>query len=151
MTDARIDFDPSLSRISPDEWTRPFWDAAREHRLVAARCGECGAFRMPPTALCWRCRSRAIEWVDLPGTGTVYTFTVARHPLTPEARHAVPYVIAVVALDSAEGARLITNVVGIAPEEVAIDMAVEVVFDDVTEDTTVPRFRPTGQRARPPE
>ena len=81
---------------------------------------------MPPTAFCWRCRSREIEWVDLPGTGNIY------------------YVIAVVSLDGAEGARLITNIVGVDVDNVAIDMPVQVVFDDVTTSVTVPRFRPIG-------
>ena len=140
----RVGFDADLAQLFPDQWTQPFWDAARDHRLIAARCGACGAFRMPPTAFCWRCRSREIEWVDLPGTGNIYTFTIARHALTPAAQAAVPYVIAVVSLDGAEGARLITNIVGVDVDNVAIDMPVQVVFDDVTTSVTVPRFRPIG-------
>jgi uncharacterized protein len=142
VTDAHIAFGPELAQVSPDAWTQHFWDAAREHRLVAPRCAVCGKFRMPPTAFCWNCRSRETEWVELPGTGTVYTFTVARHALTAAAREAVPYVIAVISLDDAGGARLISNVVGVAPEEVVIGLPVEVAYDDVSDQLTVPRFRP---------
>jgi uncharacterized OB-fold protein len=154
-SDTHLDFEPSLTAIFPDQWTRPFWDAAHEHRLVACRCADCHTFRMPPTAMCWRCRSRAVEWVDLPGTGSVYTFTVARHALTPAAQAAVPYVIAVVALDGAGGARLITNLVGVEPADVTIDMPVTVVFDDVSDTVSVPRFRPvdpaSGQTGPSPQ
>jgi uncharacterized OB-fold protein len=140
--DAHLEFEAALTGIFPDQWTRPFWEAAREHRLVACRCTACGTFRMPPTAFCWNCRSRSAEWVDLPGTGSVYTFTVARHPLTPAVRAAVPYVIAVVTLDGAGGARLISNVVGVTPAQVKIDMPVTVVFDDISDRVSLPRFRP---------
>lgn len=140
----RPGFAPELAATFPDAWTSPFWDAAREHRLVAPRCGACGTFRLPPTAFCWKCRSQDTEWVDLPGRGTVYTFTVARHALTPAAQDATPYVVAVIALEGAGGARLISNVVGVPCEEVTIGMPVEVVFDDVTPTSTIPRFRPAA-------
>jgi uncharacterized protein len=142
MTDAHLDFADEITRVYPDAWTRHFWDAAREHRLVVARCKVCGADRMPPTPFCWQCRSQDTEWVELPGTGTVYTFTIARHALTPATENALPYVIAVIALDGTEGARLISNVVGITPDDVAIGMPVEVVYDDVSPDVTIPRFQP---------
>ena len=140
--DLNVGFDPALSQVYPDQWTAAFWDAAREHRLIVMRCADCQTFRHPPTPFCWKCRSRNVEWVDLPGTGTVYTFMVARHALTPAVRDAVPYVVAVVALDGADGVRLITDIVGIDPDDVAIDLPVEVVFEDVTDTVTMPRFRP---------
>lgn len=136
-----IDFSPDLMRTYPDVWTKPFWDAARQHRLVCARCTACGTFRMPPTAICWKCRSREMDYPQLPGTGTVYTFTIARHALVRETRDALPYVVATIALDGAQGARLISNVVGCDPEMVEIGMPVEVVFDDISPDQTIPRFR----------
>lgn len=139
-----IDFEPSLMRTYPDVWTKPFWDAAREHRLVACQCVACGTFRMPPTAFCWKCRSRETRYVDLPGTGEIYTFTIARHALVPEARAALPYVVATIALDGAPGARLISNVIGVDPEAVDIGMKVEVVFDDISPEQTIPRFRLCG-------
>ncbi len=52
-----------------------------EDRLVAPRCTNCGTFRLPPPPFCFVCQHRDVEWVELPGTGTVYSFTVVRHPL----------------------------------------------------------------------
>jgi uncharacterized OB-fold protein len=140
--DAHLPFDEQLTTLHPDRWTRPFWDAAAEHRLVGHQCAACGAFRHPPGPFCWQCRSREARWVDLPGTGTVYSFTVVRHPMTPAAKDAVPYVVALVALDGAPGVRLITNLVGVEPGAVRIGLPVRVVWDDLRPGTTVPRFAP---------
>ncbi len=135
-------FDPAMADLHADRWTAPYWDAARDHRLSVARCTACGAFRMPPSPYCRDCRSQEIDWVDLPGTATLYAFTVARHALVPGAREAVPYVIGIVEPDGAPGVRIVTNVVGGDPDAVAIGLRLEVVYDDVTPDSTIPRFRP---------
>jgi uncharacterized OB-fold protein len=74
------------------------------------------------------------------GRGTVYSFTVTHQNQTPGFRDEVPYVLAIVELE--EGPRLMTNIVGCAPDAVRIGMPVEVVFDDVTADVTLPKFRP---------
>lgn len=140
--DAHLSFDDQLTTLHPDRWTQPFWDAAAEHRLIAHQCSACGTFRHPPGPFCWQCRSREARWVDLPGTGNVYSFTVVRHPMTPAAKDAVPYVVALVALDGAPGVRLITNVIGVDPEAVRIGLAVRVVWDDLRPGTAVPRFAP---------
>jgi hypothetical protein len=132
----------SLARLAPDAWTEPFWLAAREHRLVAPRCKECGAFRMPPAPYCWQCRTQAVDWVALSGRGSVYTFSVARQALVPLLREAVPYVVAVVELDDAPGLRLVANVIDVDPAQMRIGMPVRVVWDDVDEATTIPRFVP---------
>ncbi len=135
-------FPPGLTELTPDKWTAPFWDAAREHRLVAPQCRQCLTFRMPPTPFCPNCRAQDVEWVQLSGRGSVYTFTVAHHPVVPELKDSVPYVIAVVSLEGAGDARLITNIVGCSPEAVQVDAPVQVVWDDRPDGSTIPRFVP---------
>lgn len=130
-----------LVDLYPDPTSEPFWRAAREHRLVCQRCAACGAFRMPPAPLCHACSSFDAAWVDLPGTGEVYSFTVVRHAVVPAMREHLPYVITVVTLDGAPTARLITNIVAVAPEAIEIGMPVEVAWDDATDDATIPLFR----------
>lgn len=127
-----------------DDATRPFWDAALEGRLVAPRCTACGTFRLPPSPLCFACRHREVEWVELPGTGTVYTFTVVRHPLAPHLADVVPYVAAVVELDGATGAgsRMLVNVVDCDPDEIAVGDRVRVRWDRVSDSLALPRFAP---------
>jgi uncharacterized protein len=138
-----------LFSLNADAWTEPYWTAARERRLVCQRCAACGAFRMPPSPFCSACRSQATDWVELPGTGSVYSFTVARHAAVPELRSSLPYVIAVVALDGAPGARLVTNIVECEPGSVEIGQPVRVVWDDLGGDVVVPRFAPDVAVTRP--
>jgi len=127
-----------------DESTRPFWEAALEGRLVAPRCTECGTFVLPPEPRCFNCRSTTFEFVELPGTGAIYTFTIVRHPLAPQLSEVVPYVSGVVDLDGTQGAgaRMIANIVDVDPDTVAIGDKVQIVFQPVSDTFVVPRFRP---------
>jgi uncharacterized protein len=124
--------------------TQPFWDAAKQDRLVAPRCTSCGTFRLPPSPFCFQCRSRDVEWVELPGTGTIYTFTVVRHPLHPDLADACPYVSGVVELDGTQGAgaRMLVNIIDVDPDTVRIGDRVEIVWEHVNAEMTTPRFRP---------
>ena len=131
-----------MANLSPDEWSAPFWVAANEHRLVAPRCTTCATFRMPPTPFCWNCRHQEVEWVELPGRGTIFTFIVTRQALIPELVDAIPYTVAVVELEGASGCRLVSNILQADPDELEIGMPVKVAWDDVTETVTVPRFVP---------
>ncbi len=120
--------------------TRPFWDACRRHQLVVQRCTACGTFRHPPAPVCWRCRSFAHAWEPASGRGSVFSYAVVQRAFLPEVP--VPHTIAVVALDDVPGVRLISNLIDAEPTQVHIGLPVEVVFDDVAPDVTVPRFRP---------
>ena len=135
----------SLASLHPDAWSEPFWVAVSEHRLTCQQCGECGALRMPPSAFCPRCRSQEVTWAPLSGRGTVFSFTVARHALTPELAECLPYVVAVIDLEGAPGARLVANIVDVETENVRIGMPVEVVWVDVEDSpVSIYRFRPVG-------
>jgi hypothetical protein len=132
---------PMLSfTLVADRWTRPFWDAAAEHRLVAARCADCGRFRMPPTPFCPDCRLQALQWVTLTGLGTIYSYTVVMRALVPGAEDCIPYVPAIIALEGAEGARLISNVVDAPIDRLHIGDPVQVVWHDYPDGLSVPRF-----------
>ena len=127
-----------LPRI--DEESRGFWEALARHELYFQRCRDCGTKRFYPRALCPSCLSSATEWVRASGRGTVYSFTVTYQNQAPGFREDLPYVLAVVELE--EGVRLMTNIVGCAPETVHIGMSVAVVFEDVTPGVTLAKFRP---------
>jgi uncharacterized OB-fold protein len=131
-----------LIHLMPDPFTRIFWDAAAEHRLVVPRCTSCGTYRLPPSAFCWKCQAQAVEWVEQPGRGTLYSYTVVWHPLLPDLAHSVPYVPAVVELPGTNGCRLVGAMVDVAPADVRIGMEVELVWRDVREGETVPTWRP---------
>jgi hypothetical protein len=127
-----------------DETTQPFWDAALEGRLLGSRCTKCGTFLLPPQPFCFVCQNATFEWTELPGTGTIYSFTVVRHPLAPHLAEVVPYVSGVIELDGTQGAgcRMIANIVDCDPESVRIGDKVRVAFDKVSDTMAVPRFAP---------
>jgi uncharacterized OB-fold protein len=137
-------FPALLNDSYADESTKPFWDAALEGRLLSSRCTNCGTFVLPPTPYCFVCQHHEFEWVELPGTGTIYAFTVVRHALTPELANAVPYVSGVIELDGTQGAgtRMICNIVDCDPETVRIGDPVRVVFEKVSDTYAMPRFTP---------
>jgi uncharacterized OB-fold protein len=91
-----------------DAITAPFWDAAREHRLVVQRCAACGAHQFYPRPFCLACdRDDALEWVEALGTGVVYSVVTVHMQVVPELEP--PYQVAVVELT--EGPRITANVV----------------------------------------
>ncbi|MCD4533004.1 OB-fold domain-containing protein [Nocardioides sp. cx-169] len=127
--------------ITADSTTEPFWLAAKERRLVAAQCGDCGHFRLPPTAYCPQCQSTAVDWPELSGRAVVYSFAVVHgFPGLPDAT----LVPAVVDLPDAPGARLVTNVVGVLPEDVRIGMELVVDFHPINDGWLLPVFRVAG-------
>jgi len=129
-----------LVRIVADRWTEPFWSAACDDRLTCAQCANCGRFRMPPSPFCPYCQSQDLNWPDLPGTGTVYSFTVVERAVLPGSEDSIPYVAAVIALDGAEPARLISNIVDSDADAIRIGAPVRVVFDHLSDGQSLPRF-----------
>jgi uncharacterized OB-fold protein len=137
-------FPVTLDDPYADESTQPFWEAALEGRLLASQCCQCGQFLLPPQPRCFNCQGAEFKWEELPGTGTIYSYTVVRHPLVPFVREAVPYVSAVIELDGTQGAgsRLLANVIDCDPEAVSIGDRVQVAFDRLSDTLAIPRFAP---------
>ncbi len=122
-----------------DADTRPFWDAVAEHRLCVQRCGECERLRHPPSPLCPACHSDRHEWFELSGRGEIYTYTVVHRPVAPDQQ--VPFIIVAIALEGADGLRLVSNLVDADPSQVQIGLAVEVAWEDLGPELALPRFR----------
>lgn len=120
-----------------------YWGKAKEHELWLRQCGDCGGTYFYPRDICPACFSRKTEWVRSSGRGTLYSFAIVHRAPHPAFQGAIPYVVAMVELEG--GARVPTNLIGIepSPEKIKIGMTVEVVFDDVTPEVTLPKFRPT--------
>lgn len=123
----------------PDKDSQAYWDAARRHELVLQRCSECNRFRFYPRLICPYCLSDQFQWRRASGRGAIYSFTVIHRPPFPAFRDRVPYVLALIDLE--EGVRMMSNVVSCDPRAVEIGMAVEVTFEDITEEITLPKFR----------
>jgi uncharacterized protein len=124
----------------PEIERKPFWDYCRKHELRVQKCTACGHLNSPSTVYCPKCLADSFEWVKLSGKGKVFSFAVVRQPYHKAFANDLPYVIAAIELE--EGPRVMSNIVGCKPETIKIDMPVEVQFDDVTEEVTLPRFKP---------
>jgi len=125
-----------------DDESEPFYRGAKERKLMLLRCSSCGTWRMPGRDRCVDCWSEESEWVQASGRGKLYSFGIMHQQYHPAFADAIPYNYAYVELD--EGPRLITNIVGCPNEALRVDMPVEAVYDDVSAETTLVRFRPVG-------
>ncbi|MGX1909493.1 Zn-ribbon domain-containing OB-fold protein [Streptomyces phaeochromogenes] len=143
MTGARFDL-PEV-----DAFTRPYWDAAAEGRLLLRWCGACGRAHHYPREFCPRCWSEDVTWEPASGRATLYTWSVVHRNDLPPFGSRTPYVAAVV--DLAEGPRMMTEVVECGEEALRVGMALEVAFR--TEEgeeaegavaVAVPVFRPAS-------
>lgn len=118
---------------------RPFWAAAREGRLSMQKCGECEHIRYPIQIVCPRCLSDQFSWETLSGRGTVFSALVFHQVYNKAFAEDVPYQVSLIQLD--EGPRMYSNVVGVPPEAVKVGDRVEAIFDPVTDEVSIPRFR----------
>jgi uncharacterized protein len=118
----------------------PFWQGCRSGELRYQRCLACGLSNFPPTEHCRQCLSAELRWTQSGGVGEIYSWTVVHRPVTPEFEP--PYAPAIVTLD--EGYQMLTNIVGVAPEDLAIGMRVRVEFHAVGPDLTLPYFTAQG-------
>ncbi|MGH7848318.1 MAG: Zn-ribbon domain-containing OB-fold protein [Candidatus Binatia bacterium] len=122
--------------------SKPFWEGCKNHQLLLPHCQRCGNYWFPAGATCPKCLSTQWEWSKSSGKGKIYSFGVYHRLYHKGFEADLPYALVVVQLD--EGPRVMSNVVGCAPDKLTCDMPVEVVFDDVTEETTLYKFRPVA-------
>jgi uncharacterized protein len=114
----------------------PFWQGCQSGELRYQRCDACGLANFPPTEHCRQCLSAELRWTNSAGVGEIYSWTVVYRPVTPEFEP--PYAPAIITLD--EGYQMLTNVVGVAPGNLAIGMRVQAHFHVVGPDLTLPYF-----------
>lgn len=126
----------------PDPVTQPYWDSLKAHAMQIQRCNDTGKYFFYPRGLSPFTLSDNISWETVSGKGTLYAYTIVQNQRQPGFAEEVPYIVAMVELD--EGPRMMTNLIEIeaTPETVKIGMPVEIVYDDVTEEITLPKFRP---------
>lgn len=138
-SDAAAAASPPARRPRPaiSDDTRFFWDGVARGELLIQRCASCGALRHPPRPMCARCRSPEWDAARSSGLGAVYSYVVHHSPPVPG--FDPPFVVALVELE--EGVRIVSNLVGVAPDAVAIGLPVEVSFEQVDAELTLPLFR----------
>lgn len=117
-----------------------YFSEAKAGRLVYQHCLDCGANIFYPRSVCTTCMSESLEYLPSSGKGVIYSFTTLHLPGHPAFKDEVPYTVVLVTLE--EGVRVLADLADCDPDEVHVDMPVEVFFEDVNEEFTVPRFRP---------
>ena len=126
-----------------DDLNRPFWEGLEAGELRLQRCADCRHLRYPIAETCPRCLSGDAAWERVSGRATVHS-TIVFHQLYHRAfADEIPYNVSLVELD--EGPRMISNVVGVAPDAVAVGDRLEVVFERLPEGVTINRFRVVGR------
>jgi uncharacterized OB-fold protein/acyl dehydratase len=134
---------PFRPAIGPD--TRFFWDGVRDGELRIQRCAECGRLRHPPGPMCPQCNATKRDHVAASGRGTLHSYVVHHHPAVPGLDP--PFVVALVDLE--EGVRMVGNLLDCPPDQVLIGMPVELVFQEMDDELTLPQWRPAGRSEEP--
>jgi uncharacterized OB-fold protein len=124
-----------------DELSQPFWDAAKQHRLVIQRCGECRYYNHPPRPVCERCSSQRLEFATVSGRGTIYTFTVMHQSSVAGFEDEVPYINIVVELDEQPMLFMVSNLPHAEKDKIRIGGRVEVRFEKRGLELVLPQFR----------
>lgn len=132
------DYAKPIPTVTPE--MRPFFDGAKRGELRVQRCSTCGTHRFPARAICSECLSTTAEWVAVSGRGTVFSFNVMHQVYHPGFAAEVPYAVVIVQL--AEGAKMVSNLIGVAPHAIRIGMPVQVVFEPISDEITLPKFAP---------
>jgi uncharacterized OB-fold protein len=123
------------------DFNRPFWEGTRLGEFRLQHCNSCGKVWAPNGPVCPHCFSDDYRWDRMSGRGTIATWVVFHKLYHPSFARDLPYNVAFIQLE--EGPRIIANVVGASNDELRIGMPVEVTFDKVNEEVTIPRFRPS--------
>ena len=125
----------------PNEWTKPFWDAAKRGELALQRCQACRRFQHPPYATCVNCMAIDLQFEPVRGAGAIYSYTIMYHGGDKRFASAIPYASIIVELDDAPGALLAGNLLEAEYTQAKVGRRVEVVFQPLNDDFTLPQFR----------
>ncbi|MBI2864813.1 MAG: OB-fold domain-containing protein [Chloroflexi bacterium] len=134
--------DSKLPMPVPDEKSMPFYEGAKRHELVLQRCKTCGSFMWPVKLRCDVCLNNDIEWAKVSGKGKLYSFAIMHQVYHPGFTDKVPYNVATVELE--QGIRIVSNVVDCPNSALSVDMPLEVTFEKLSDEVTIPKFKPGG-------
>ncbi|MET7359270.1 Zn-ribbon domain-containing OB-fold protein [Streptomyces sp. NPDC005562] len=124
-----------------DTFTRPYWEAAAEGRLLIRRCGACGTAHHYPREFCPHCWSENVTWQQADGRATLYTWSTIHRNDLPPFNTRTPYTAAIV--DLTEGPRMMTEIVDCPESDLHIGMRLKATFRAATEVTpAIAVFRP---------
>jgi uncharacterized OB-fold protein len=118
----------------------PYWAAARSGELVMQKCLDCERHQFFPRSVCQQCLGSNLEWVEMSGRGKIISFSTVHRPPMDYFVTKIPYVLAMIALD--EGPQMLSEIVGGTEDDIELDMDVDVVFEAMTDEYSLPKFQP---------
>ena len=124
----------------PTALSAPHWTGCREGVLRVQRCEDCDHYVFIPEPVCTRCLGERLAWVETSGRGTLYSYTVVHRPQQPSFE--VPYIPIIVEME--EGWHMLSNLKEIEPGDVVIGLPLEVFFERMSDEITLPYFRPAS-------
>ena len=124
----------------PATWSKTFWEGTKQHKLLLKTCKSCGHIDHPPYLYCTECLSDESVWVEASGKATLYAFAVNEYGVPFAFMPDLPYVTALV--DLPEGPRMLSNIVECDPRGLKNGMELEVVFEEMSPEITLPKWRP---------
>ena len=135
---------PRIPAPVPQPESDFYWEKCKENELWLRHCKACDQAYLYPRDICPNCFSRDTDWIQSSGKGILHTFCIVHRGPTPAFRDMAPYVIGIVELES--GARIPTNLVEVEPDPatVKVGMELEVVFEELDEKISLPKFRPAA-------
>ncbi len=137
---------PQIPRPVPrpeDDITAEFWQHCNRDELRFQRCTDCGTWRHLPRVMCAQCASTEWEWALSSGRGRLFSWTVTHRSPHPAFRGEVPFVVGIIEME--EGVRMLCRIREIAPEDLALDLPLEVGFERANDETSLPFFRPAQE------
>lgn len=127
----------------PTAETAPFWVACHNHQLLIQKCADCGKHQFYPRSVCSHCTSGSLEWDEASGQGVIVSYTIMHRAVSKAYAEGGATVLALIRLE--EGVQMMSNIVECDPERVQTGMAVKVMFEDWSEEISVPMFRPADE------
>jgi len=117
--------------------TKFWWEGVAKNRLLIQRCLSCKKLRHPPGPMCAKCHSLQWDTIESKGRGQIYSFVTFHHPPIPP----FDYPNLIVLVELAEGTRVVSNLPGVPPEDVAIGQPVQAFFAELEKDKTFLQFK----------
>jgi len=124
-----------------NDLSKPFWEAAKRGALELQRCQACRRFQHPPYATCVNCMAIDLKFEPVRGQGAIYAYTIMYHAGDKRFASAIPYASIIVELDDAPGALMAGNLLDAPYTEAKVGRRVEVTFEPLNDDITLPQFR----------
>jgi uncharacterized protein len=138
-----IDYAVKKNFPQPTKETERYWQGCRNHELLIQYCPKCDAYQFYPRLICTGCSSRNLKWVPSSGRGKVVSYSIIHRAPSLAYKDETPYVVALIQLE--EGPTMMSNVIQCKPADVAVDMIVSAVFEEWSDNITIPKFRPINR------